>query len=329
MTLLLHSLSANYNQFLGSRNQSQFANRGTGSIVITPEGRGPDGFYDGYAGADTFEVWADVARHYHLDRSWTDIAGYSMGGYGTFKLAEQFPDLFAKAQPTVGASANNNLVPSLRNIPVLMWNMATDELVPETSYGPTALALDTAGYRYELDVFSPGDHLTLAINDQFAPAAAFLGTTTVPVNPPHVTYVVDPSLDYPSLGFVADHAYWLSAMTIRSTSPTLGGQADGTVDAFSHGFGVTDPTPSATGHGAGTLTGGTIPAIPYVSQTKTWGPAGVAPAADQIDLHLANVSAMTIDVARAHVDCNVRLNVTTDGPVAVTLAGCPGGPQQF
>ena len=67
MTLLLHSLGATYNQYLGSRNQSQFGERGSGSIVITPLARGPDGFYDGLAEADVFEVWADVARRYQLD----------------------------------------------------------------------------------------------------------------------------------------------------------------------------------------------------------------------------------------------------------------------
>src|SRR5213593_2270192 len=41
MTLLLHSLSTCYNQYLGSRNQSQFGDRDGGSIVITPESRGP------------------------------------------------------------------------------------------------------------------------------------------------------------------------------------------------------------------------------------------------------------------------------------------------
>jgi len=169
MTLLLHSLSTNYNQFLGSRNQSQFGDRGLGSIVITPEARGPDGFYDGYAGADVFEVWADVARLYRLDADWTAIGGYSMGGIGTFKLAEQFPDLFARAQPTVGDSGDNNLVLSLRNIPFLMWNSAVDELVPPSSYEPTARALDAAGYRYELDVFTPSDHLALSINDPDQP----------------------------------------------------------------------------------------------------------------------------------------------------------------
>jgi hypothetical protein len=325
MTLQLHSLSANYNQYLGTRNQSQFALRGTGSITITPESRGPDGFNDGYAGADVFEVWADVAARYPLNPDWTVATGYSMGGMGTFKLAEEFPDLFAKAQPTVGYSASTSattsgLAPSLRNIPVLMWNMATDELVPENSYLPTAQALDTAGYRYQLDIYSPGDHLTLAINDQYAPAAAFLGTTTVNRNPAHVTYVVDPALDYANLGFVADHAYWLSGVVERSAT-----QATGTVDVFSHGFGVEDPTASATQHGAGTLTGGTFPAIGYASRSKTGRAAPSIPVADALDINATHVSTVTVNPTRASVDCNATLHVTTDGPLIVTLAGCPNG----
>src|SRR5437660_801419 len=219
MTLLLHSLSTNYNQYLGSRNQSQFGDRAGGSIVITPESRGPDGFYDSYAGADVFEVWADVARRYRLDPEWSAITGYSMGGLGTFKLSEQFPDLFAKAQPTVGFSGDDNLVASLRNIPFLMWNSLIDELVPPTDYLPTAEKFDSLGYRYELDIFTPGDHLTLAINDQFAPAAAFLDLAKVNRNPAHVTFVTDPTLDYPAFGFVADHAYWLSGIKLRGSTP--------------------------------------------------------------------------------------------------------------
>jgi predicted esterase len=322
LTLQLHSLGANYNQYLGSRNQSQFALRGSGSITITPESRGPDGFNDAYAGADVFEVWAEVAAHYPLNPDWTVITGYSMGGMGTFKLAEEFPDLFAKAQSTVGYSASTSatadgLVASLRNIPFLMWNMASDELVPESSYVPTADALDAHAYRYELDVYSPGDHLTLAINDEYAPAAAFLGTTPVDRNPAHVTFVVDPALDYPQLGFVADHAYWLSGITERVTA-----QATGTVDVFSHGFGSGDPLPSPTLYGAGTLTGGTFPAIGYVSRSKTWGATPAVAAADVLDIDATNVSTVTVNPQRAHVDCSAVLNVVTDGPLAVTLTGC-------
>ena len=85
-----------------------------GSIVITPSGRGPDGWYYDHAGADTFEVWADVAAHYQLDPAFTDIAGYSMGGYGTYKFTSQFPDLFARAQPTVGPPGLGDLGPARR-----------------------------------------------------------------------------------------------------------------------------------------------------------------------------------------------------------------------
>ncbi|TMB15849.1 MAG: hypothetical protein E6J71_17955 [Deltaproteobacteria bacterium] len=324
MTLLLHSLSTNYNQYLGTHHQSQFGERGPGSIVITPESRGPDGFYDGYAGADTFEVWADVARLYRLDPDWTVITGYSMGGLGTFKLAEQFPDLFAKGQPTVGFSGDDNLVASLRNIPFLMWNSAVDELVPPTDYEPTARQLDNLGYRYELDVFAPSEHLTLAINDQYAPAAEFLDLTKVERDPAHVTYVIDPTLDYPALGFVADHAYWLSGVKLRdSTPPATGGHAEGTIDAFSHGFRVGDPTPSDTQLGSGMLTGGNLPTpLLFTSQSKSWGPVPSIPQARRIDLTARNIAAVTIDVRRARVDCSVDLHVETDGPITIRLDRC-------
>jgi hypothetical protein len=62
--------------------------------------------------------------------------------------------------------------------------------------------------------------------------------------------------------------------------------------------------------------------IAYTSNYQTWSAAPAAPVADQLDLKLTNVGAMTVDVSRAHLDCNVKLNVTTDGPVAVTLGGC-------
>jgi hypothetical protein len=93
----------------------------------------------------------------------------------------------------------------------------------------------------------------------------------------------------------------------------------------SQGFGQGDPVPGATQHGAGALTGGTIPAIPYTSQSKAWGPAPSEAAHDALDIHATNVSHVTIDATRAKVDCKAQLNVTTDGPLTVTLEDCHGG----
>lgn len=337
MTLLLHSLSANYNQYYITRNQTQFANRKVPSIVITPEARGPDQFYVAYGATDVFEVWADVAHRYKLNPAYSEITGYSMGGFGTFVLGSQFPDLFAHAQPTVGSAPNNDVVVSLRNVPVLMWNNSADELDNPALYTPTAMKLDSSGYRYQLDVYAPcaasphpqqcspvfPNHLELSVNDWYKPAAAFLDTAKVNRNPAHVTYLLDSALNRPKLGLVGGHAYWVSGLSLRSKSHKGStGDPEGQIDAISRGFGVGDPTPSATQHGIGTLTGGYLGTLGFTFQRKTWGPAPHRTPQDAIDITATNISRMSIDVHRAHVDCHVALHIKTDGPLKVALPGC-------
>jgi hypothetical protein len=339
LTLLLHSLSANYNQFSGSRNQSQFGDRGKGSLVITPAGRGPDGWYYGLAGADTFEVWADVAARYTLDPEATTITGYSMGGYGTYKFATQYPDLFARAQPTVGpptlgisATARDStsspssstffMLPSVRNIPFLMWVASTDELVPISGTTAHAQGFDDLGYRYTFDVFTPADHFALAINDQFAPAAAFLDDAEVNRDPPHVTYVVNPTMDFPQVRTVADHAYWLSNLRLRNAS---GETPRGLIDVRSEGFGVGDPPPQPTQASGGRLEDTRNTPLTFTRRSKDWGPAPATPKRDALTITASNIARVRINPQRARVSCRAELDVRSDGPIVVELEGCPGG----
>lgn len=326
MTLLLHSLSANYNQYLGSRNQSQFGDRGGGSIVITPEARGPDGFYESYAAADVFEVWADVARRYRLDPAWTVATGYSMGGIGSFKLAAQFPDLFARIQPTVGYEGNHDVLASLRHVPVTMWNNHGDELVNNLFFQETADALDALGYRYDFWAFQPclnpacpalfPNHLQLAVNDHYGPAADWLGRARVERNPARVTYVLEPARNNAELRVVGDHAYWVSRLRPRSPG------ARGRIDVRSHGFGVGDAEPSSTSRALGTLTGGNLGTLAYTSQRKTWGRPPSVPRENRLDITASGIASARIDVRRARVDCDVDVRISSDGPLAVRLRPC-------
>jgi hypothetical protein len=314
-TLLLHPFGTNYNLYTGSFNQSQLGDRGTGSVVITPESRGPAGGYTGYALADVFDVWNDVARHYKLDPGWSVVTGYSMGGIGTFELAELHPDLYAAAEATAGAD-ETGMAENLRHIPMLMWNMAVDEEVTADKWVPTAQRLDDLAYRYELDVFAPGEHNTFAVEDQYAPVAAFLGTRRVPRHPAHVTFTVGrPDLDVPKLGLdAANHAYWLSAITPKDPAQPA------TVDAIVGGTGDAEASP--TQHGADVLTGThfPFPALAYTRQYRTWGKAPPRGRADRLAITATNVASLTVHTKRAGLTCAAHV----DGPAGlmVALTGC-------
>jgi hypothetical protein len=302
--LLMHSLSANYNQYSGTRNQSQLGERGNGSLVATPAGRGPDGFYRDIAEADSFEVWADLARRYKLDPSLVVASGYSMGGIGTFRMLSRWPDLFARGFAVVGRGDPDENLASLRHTPVLMWNAVADELVNVESYEATVRELERLGLRFVSWVFLTADHLTLATSDQYAPGADWLGTHRVVRNPAHVTYVVDPETNSPRAGSVADHAYWLSGLTVKE------GADRGTIDVRSLGFGRGDPPVGEVENGAGSVDGGTRGPMPYVSQSLDWGQTPAEDRRDKLIVKATDVATATVDAKRARVSCRPEVDLS-------------------
>jgi hypothetical protein len=87
------------------------------------------------------------------------------------------------------------------------------------------------------------------------------------------------------------------------------------------GFGTSDAAATGSQPGTDTLTGSNMGPLAYASLTQTWAPAAPAPAPDTLDVNATNIATATIDVSRAHVDCNATDNITTDGPITVTPAG--------
>jgi hypothetical protein len=315
-TLGLHPFGTNYNIYSGSFYQSQIGGRGKGSLVITPEARGPAGGYTGYALADVFDVWNDVARRYKLDRGASVVTGYSMGGIGTFEIAELYPDLFAAAQATAGADSTG-MPENLRHVPMLMWNMAVDEEVTADKWIPTAQSLDDLDYRYELDIFAPGEHNTFAVEDTWGPVADYLGVLRVPRNPAHVTFSVSrPDLDHPELGLdSANHAYWLAAITAKDPKQPA------KVDAVSYGIPLGDPPATETQRGAATVDGGhfPFPVLAYTRQYKEWGKTPARPREDRLVIKATGVESLVVDAKRAGLSCGAKV----DAPgVRVRLAGC-------
>jgi hypothetical protein len=336
LTLDLHSASGTYARWVGQDRMAEEGERGTGSIVVTPFGRGTQGYYYGQSGADVFEVWADAARHYKIDPDYVALSGLSMGAIGSFKLAGQFPDLFAAAAVQVGCPFPT----VMRNhalVPFLLHTGDVDTLTNCRPGGSKALPQWLAlNQTYDWRDYLKQPHPFSSIPRNWQPYADFLGMKKRAADPAHVVYGVDGDMNEPLFGLNSDHAYWVSHVTLRDLNHHLpsdpgdsvsGGQMSpyGLVDVFSHGFGKGDPVPNAPVKQSGNFSFGVqnYPWPDYNEQIVTWGEAPTIAKSNVLDIKAENIASLTIDPKRAHIDCNAQINLHSDGPTKVSLLGCP------
>jgi dienelactone hydrolase len=107
MQLALHGFSANHTSLIASANPlheglQQNVGEALDRILVVPLGRGPAGFYSDISERDVLDVMADVEANYPVDRDRVYSGGYSMGGYGTLRMATTYPDRFAGYLDWVG-----------------------------------------------------------------------------------------------------------------------------------------------------------------------------------------------------------------------------------
>ncbi len=103
LTWILHSLGANLNQYGGvAPSQLQEECQDRHSICATTEAFAAGMWYYAEAEVDFFDVWHQLALAYNLDPDATVMSGYSMGGWASDKLPEEYPDLFAQSMALEG-----------------------------------------------------------------------------------------------------------------------------------------------------------------------------------------------------------------------------------
>jgi predicted peptidase len=71
----------------------------------------------------------EIAASYSVDEDRVYVTGLSMGGYGTWHLAMEFPDRFAAIAPISGGATITGAC-TLRHVPVWVFHGALDEVVP-------------------------------------------------------------------------------------------------------------------------------------------------------------------------------------------------------
>jgi hypothetical protein len=314
LTFALHSLSATYTQYaVFSPNQQVQLGDEQGRFYVTPLGRGPDGWYTGEAEVDFFEVWADLARRFRLDPTRVALSGYSMGGYGTYKLGMQWPDLFGAAFTTVGPPVapgyldTSQLIENARWVPFMNWAGRTDGSVPISLVRAQQQRFTDLGLRSQLWTY-PGGHYDLAAGDRWEGARAALAASVVQRDPHRVDYAFVPEADRPGLGLVHDHAYWVSHLRARAD-----GRAEISARSLAHGLApdaVTRPVTAAD-----------EPPAPESVVGTEWQRIPRRAKRNALDLRLENVRRAHVDGRRARLDGGrcLLVSVSTDGRALVRL----------
>ena len=341
LTLLLHSLGANYNQFADTRNQSQLGERGPGSIVITPEGRGPG------------RLVLRTRRRRHLrglGRRRPPLPARSRldgdlrlldGRLRHLQVRDPVPGPVrpratrssarpgsgiwvppAPPQPGGAASNTNRMLASVRNIPFLIWDGTEDELVPGAGRRrPRRRPSTTSATATPSTCSRPPTTSRSRSTTSTRRRRSFLGTHEVDRNPAHVTYVVNPTMDFAASG----HGRRPRLLAVGPEAPRLqrecsagqGRRALGGLRTRRPG-GEARPRPQRR-----------------VAPGRQPGRHAVRGAIEELGRRAADDRRGTSSISTSRTSlrspsrprgrassCHSKLDVTTDGPLTVTLAGC-------
>lgn len=142
-------------------------------IEIAPNGRGTSNcFTSDNANIDVKEAIDDVIKNYPIDTSYIIIAGFSMGGYGAYRIFYEYPELFKGivvfsghpnlANKWLGEGHPNFLDPKylklFKNIPVFIYHSKNDLNCPFNLTEELVNKLRKAGAKVEFATTDEGGH---------------------------------------------------------------------------------------------------------------------------------------------------------------------------
>ncbi len=103
------------------------------------------------------ELIPQAASLYSIDQDRIYLTGISMGGYGTWMTAIDFPDRFAAIAPICGGG-DPGTVSAIVRVPVWAFHGAKDPLVPVSESEMMVNALKRAGGNVKFTVYPEGGH---------------------------------------------------------------------------------------------------------------------------------------------------------------------------
>lgn len=138
--------------FIADRQKNKGEFTPSGAIVVHPFGRFSNA--NKFAGeVDTFEVAADVMKHYRIDDRRVVARGFSMGGAACWQFATHFPDAWCAAAPGAGFAETKEFLGNFQNEKVKpeWWEEKLWRMYDATEYAGNLFNLPTVAYSGEKD----------------------------------------------------------------------------------------------------------------------------------------------------------------------------------
>lgn len=99
----------------------------------------------------------EMKENYRVDADRVYLTGLSMGGFGTWSSALEYPDLFAAIAPICG-KGNPNEAGRIKDVPTWAFHGAKDEVVPLSGSTDMINAMKNRGGNPKLTVYPEAGH---------------------------------------------------------------------------------------------------------------------------------------------------------------------------
>ena len=107
--------------------------------------------------AQLVDLVDSLSVRYRVDLDRLYLTGLSMGGYGSWATAVQYPDRFAAIAPICGGG-NPSLVGRIAHLPTWVFHGAQDSVVPLESSAVMVDSLEAAGGDVRFTVYPEAGH---------------------------------------------------------------------------------------------------------------------------------------------------------------------------
>ena len=99
----------------------------------------------------------DIIARYDVDTERIYLTGLSMGGYGSWALASEYPDRFAAVVPICGGG-NRIMSITLKDMPIWAFHGAKDSVVPVEESKDLVEAINARGGNAKLTIYPEANH---------------------------------------------------------------------------------------------------------------------------------------------------------------------------